>query len=415
MTAPQTNYESSGTWTTLAQEEIFLAQIEADTSLAVEVAGQSVEGKPIRRVMLGSGVENTVLIVCLQHGNEPASREAALAQIRDMAYSTDPATIAYLESHRVVWIPTSGPDSFPNRRFNSNNVNPNRDFFILSQPEPRAIVSTINAVNPHLIVDAHEYFTTGEDWWGAQGQIPGAHPAVIALEEEIFTYGRNVLAGHGFSSKHYPIPSLPRAGLSGYASTRHAVGLLSETNASHGTIDDRVAVQRIILDMVVEWHEEHTAELHAAYEDSVEWALNSTGVDLLKIRHQYLGQDTAEEVQLAGYQLSEPLDSGLAGMHGIVVDDELFAPMRQTARLVLPQLVDPDAMDRQVEAVRVAHSEPEPEPEPETPSFGLRLHVGGETRDVVGLRVYAGGGTQDVIGLRLHVGGETRDVVGLLR
>lgn len=402
MTSPQTNYETSGTWTTLEHEADFLAQIEADTDLVVEIAGHSVEGKPIRRVMLGSGAENTVLIVCLQHGNEPASREAALAQIRDLAYSADPAVVSYLNSHRIVWIPTAGPDSFPGRRLNSNGVNPNRDFFVLSQPEPRAIVSTINSVRPHLIVDAHEYFTTGEDWWGAQGQIPGAHPAITSLEEEIFTHGKNVLAGHGFTSKHYPIPSLPRAGLSGYASCRHAVGLLSETNASHGTIDDRVSVQRIILDMVINWHEDHAPELKAAHDDSVARALNSTGVDLLKIRHQYLGQDTVEEVRLSGYQLAEPLDPALAEMHGLVVGEDLFAPMQQTARLVLPHLVDPESMDKRVEATRVERVDPDPEPSlpreplPNRPLIGMRINVSGQVRDVVGMRLFVNGRSREV-------------------
>lgn len=403
MTQPQTNYETSGTWTELAQEADFLAQIEADTDLVVETAGYSVQEKPIRRVMLGAGAENTVLIVCLQHGNEQASREAALAQIRDLAYSTDPKTLSYLEHHRIVWIPTAGPDAFPNRRFNMNGANPNRDFFILAQPEPRAIVSTINEVQPHLVVDAHEYFNTGEDWWGAQGQIPGAHPAITSLEEEIFTHGKNVLAGYGFSSKHYPLPSLPRAGLSGYASCRHAVGLLSETNASHGTIDDRVAVQRIILDMVINWHEEHAPELKAAHDDSVAWALNSTGVDSLKIRHQYLGQDTVEEVRLSGYQLAEPLDPTLVEMHGLVVGEDLFAPMQQTARLVLPQIADPDAMDKQVEATRVERVAPEPEPSlpreplPNRPLIGIRVHTGGRTREVVSMRLHVGNRVREVL------------------
>lgn len=403
MTQPQTNYETSGAWTTLEHEADFLAQIEADTDLVVEIAGHSVEGKPIRRVMLGTGVENTVLIVCLQHGNEPASREAALAQIRDLAYSTDPAVVSYLENHRIVWIPTAGPDSFPGRRNNSNGVNPNRDFFKLSQPEPQAIVSTINSVRPHLIVDAHEYFYTGEDWWGAQGQMAGVHPAITSLEEEIFNHGRTVLAGHGFSSKHYPIGTLPRAGLSGYASCRHAVGLLSETNASQGTIDDRVAVQRIILDMVIDWHEDHASELKAAHDDSVAWALNSTGVDSLKIRQEYLGRDTVEEVRLFGYQLSEPLDPTLVEMHGMVVGEDLFAPMQQTARLVLPQIADPDAMDKQAESTRVERVDPDPEPEtpreslPNRPLIGMRINVSGQVRDVVGMRLFVNGRAREVI------------------
>ena len=78
MTRPQTNYEVNSKWTTLEQESVFLSQIGEETSLNIEIAGQTVEGNPIRRVSLGQPIKGTVLIVCLQHGNEPASREAAL-------------------------------------------------------------------------------------------------------------------------------------------------------------------------------------------------------------------------------------------------------------------------------------------------------------------------------------------------
>ena len=406
MTLPQTNYEVNSDWTTLEQESVFLSQIGDETPLNIEVAGQSVEGKPIRRVSLGKPIEGTVLIVCLQHGNEPASREAALAQIRDMAYSTNPRVLSYLSTHQVVWIPTAVPDSFPNRRNNSNGVNPNRDYFILKQPEPRAIVETINQFQPNLIVDAHEYFTTGDDWWGATSQFPGAHPDIASWEDEIFNYGRDILASHGYTSKHYPLDYSSRSSLAKYAPARHTTGLLSETNALHGDIHDRVDVQKIILDMVIDFHEENSLALTAAQVESLAWARTSKGPDKFKIREQYMGRDFTETAYFSGYQLSEPLDPLLVDMHGIVVDEDLFVPIQQDARLILPQILDPASMDKQVEAARVPWDD-----ELDEPKLRLRVRTGGETRDVMQLRVRTGGETRDVIRARVRTGGEVWDIL----
>ena len=406
MTLPQTNYEVNSDWTTLEQESVFLSQVGDETSLNVEVAGQSVEGKPIRRVSLGQPIEGTVLIVCLQHGNAPASREAALAQIRDMAYSTNPRVLSYLSTHQVVWIPTAVPDSFPNRRNNSNGVNPNRDYFILKQPEPRVIVETINQFQPNLIVDAHEYFTTGDDWWGATSQFPGAHPDIASWEDEIFNYGRDILASHGYTSKHYPLDYSSRSSLAKYAPARHTTGLLSETNALHGDIHDRVDVQKIILDMVIDFHEENSLALTAAQVESLAWARTSKGPDKFKIREQYIGRDFTETAYFSGYQLSEPLDPLLVDMHGIVVDEDLFVPIQQDARLILPQILDPASMDKQVEAARVPWDD-----ELDEPKLRLRVRTGGETRDVMQLRVRTGGETRDVIRARVRTGGEVWDIL----
>ena len=180
----------------------------------------------------------------------------------------------------------------------------------------------------------------------------------------------------------------PRAGLSGYASCRHAVGLLSETNALHGEISDRVAVQRIILDMVIDWHEANSATLTAARESSMAWATSSAGPDLLKIRHEYLGRDEAEDVNLSGYQLDEPLDPELVAMDGLTVDESYFAPMQQHGRIIL---------DREVGATRVSRVNERSSPLPNRPLIGMHVHVEGKSRPVVGMRAKLGGIVRDVL------------------
>lgn len=175
MTPPVTSHEAGGSWTSLAQERTFFDQILAETDLTETLVGHSIQDRAIYAYALGQGPEQTLMITSLVHGNEPASREAVLAMIRDMAYATDPQVVDYLAAHRIVWVPSISPDSAFFRRNNAVDANPNRDFYGLTQPETRAVVTAINAFSPHLIVDCHEYWTDGPEWMGFEGHMPGAH------------------------------------------------------------------------------------------------------------------------------------------------------------------------------------------------------------------------------------------------
>lgn len=177
--------------------------------------------------------------------------------------------------------------------------------------------------------------------------------------------------------------------------------MTSETNALNGTPVERVTVQSIILDMIVAWHEDNAAACTSARQQSLQWALTSTGEDKLLIRDEYVRQHEPEIVRLAGYQLSEPLPQHLIDLHGIVVDEDGFVSMQQEARLIIPQVMDPYAMDRQVEAVRVPRTSPGPLP-PRTPL---------PNRPLVGYRVRTGGRTRDVIKAKMKINGRLRDIL----
>lgn len=405
MTQPQTNFELTGGWTTLAQEEAFLNQIVSETALTEHLAGHSVENRPIRYFTIGEGVENTILLSSMVHGNEQASREALLIKLRDVCYSSDPDMLAYLQTHRIVWLPNSNPDRTLQTRFNAANVDPNRDRFMLLQPETLAVVTVVNETAPNLVIDCHEYYTAGRDWWCFQSHLPGAYPAVRSLEEEIFQAGLLLMADNGYTAMQYPMGGVPRSCTTAYTTSRHAVSITSETNGMYGEPTVRVGVHKLFLDFILEWHADNSGRCAQARADSLAWASESTGTDLLMIRETYIGHDTPEPVRLAGYQLQEPLPQRLVDFHGIIVDEYGFVSMNQEARLVIPQILDPAAMDRQVEAVRVARVDPDPEPEPEPPReplpnrplLGQRVHVGGRTREVIGMKVKINGRVRDVL------------------
>jgi hypothetical protein len=138
------------------------------------VCGYSVNSKPIYYYMIGCGEEKVMVIGGL-HGDEPKGVYACLELIE--ALSKDNLT----EKYTFIVVPLCNPDGAQEfKRRNSNNVDLNRDFYTLSQPETSAIISLFNKHNPILLVDVHESF--------------GSAPLIIyannskSLELAIFVY-----------------------------------------------------------------------------------------------------------------------------------------------------------------------------------------------------------------------------------
>lgn len=396
MAPPLTDYEVTGDWTSSATENAFLAQVAADTGAVLSVVGTSGRGRPINRLDLGTGTAQTMLTVTLQHGSERASREAALMQLRDLAYSTDPAVRAYLASHRIVYIPTLNPDGLQSASRMANGIDTNRDWFKLEAPETLAGAQVILDADPHLIMDAHEFSGSNPaDWLGRGGGLASTHPEVAAAEQSVFVYSRDTLAGMGYNAGEYNHNGGPRASLSLSAGARHIPGFLSETNLTHDTWEGRVVKQRLILDMVRDWHEANAAACTAAVAASKAWALSHPGPEVLMIRTEATGLDAPETVRLDGYQLHEPIPDKYLAAFGIQVVDG-FVPIRQPARMVIPQLLDPAAMDVAVSAHRVLSPAPPPRL-PTTRLLGMHVHAQGRARTVVGLHHHDGGQVRRVV------------------
>ncbi|MDI3329740.1 MAG: M14 family zinc carboxypeptidase [Micrococcus sp.] len=392
--APQTTFELTGALTPLADEAALLQQIAAETGATLTEAGRSAEGRVIHRVTLGTGTANTMLIVSLQHGNEPASREAVLQHIRDLAYSTDPAVLAYLSTHRLVYVPNASPDGFvAETRLTSQGINMNRDYYVAQAPETQAVLRAVRDTGPQIIVDMHEMWLPGGTvlWTGYGNGLPGTHPEIQTLGTTMTQHTLSRLASEGHNGSWYPVTEYPRAGLTAAAGMFHAVGMLGESNVLGYTLAERVSIQRRTMDHFTEWHEANSATVAAARDASKEHALTSTGADTLAIREQFIGLDAPEVVRIAGYRLTEPLDQKYVDLFGITITDGV-ANIRQDARGILPQLLDPAAMDKQVEASR----EIMPQALPTSALLGLHVRAGGSTRPVVGIRHRAGGKVHDV-------------------
>jgi hypothetical protein len=98
-----------------------------------------------------------ILVIARQHGNEPSGTEAMMALLRHMATTDGRAEKALMRRVALLIVPMANPDGADaNRRRNGNNVDLNRDWVALSQPETRAIEATFLDWRPDAVMDLHE-------------------------------------------------------------------------------------------------------------------------------------------------------------------------------------------------------------------------------------------------------------------
>ena len=135
----------------------------------VETIGLSKHGNKIPLVTVGAGAKR-VLIVCRQHGNEPTSTEAMLEYMKEMLARKNKEKI------KLFVIPVANPDgakifehlcrknktslltSYAARSNRPYLGDINRDHKKRKTPEAQAIFNTVKHVQPHLILDLHNFF-----------------------------------------------------------------------------------------------------------------------------------------------------------------------------------------------------------------------------------------------------------------
>ena len=104
-----------------------------------------------------------LLILCRQHGDEPASTEALLHLIHGVASGGDPALRSELAHVTLYVVPMVNPDGAgAGTRRNAVNADLNRDWGRWTQPETRAVAAAAKSIRPSLVVDAHNWDGTDE-------------------------------------------------------------------------------------------------------------------------------------------------------------------------------------------------------------------------------------------------------------
>ena len=107
-----------------------------------------------------------ILILCRQHGDEPASTEALLRLVHSVATGGDPTLRAELAHVTLYVVPMVNPDGAgANTRRNANGADLNRDWGRFTQPETWKVAAAVKQISPALIVDAHNW--DGSDEYNA--------------------------------------------------------------------------------------------------------------------------------------------------------------------------------------------------------------------------------------------------------
>lgn len=386
---PRTGFESShgARWTTQPEEQELLATVDADSErLAVDRIGTTKQGRPIQLIRIGATEPptaeqtargNSILLLCSQHGNEPAGREACLSTARDLGYARDRATRQFLEHTSVLIVPTANPDGrAANTRGNSDGVDINRDHIALATAESRAFAPLFRDYGPDTVYDLHEYGATppyyDKDllalWPRNLNTSDRVHDESQALTQD---YVRPDAEKAGFSTGIYGIWTDPRTGepikqvagdgqeriLRNTVGIKHSVGQLVETRTTPLTeqekADPAVNNRRRV--------ESHLAALHGAFafagehRDRIEAATRQARTAGYADRGPvYLGggdNDPATEEQTlqdppCAYRLTDAQyadvkdELELHGVRSLPDAGGALVPLRQSLRSLVPLLLD---------------------------------------------------------------------------
>ncbi len=177
--------------------------------------GWSVEGRPIRCLLMGEGPKLIVVIGAI-HGDEPVG--APLVRLLARRLEAQPEL---LEGRQVALIPVANPDGLAhgarlnargrdiNRNWPSDNWIPGerRGPRPLSEPETRALYHLIGNRRPHRIVALHQPFI-GVNWDGPAGRLARKISRVSGLPRLEMRERRGSIGAYAGRDRDVPVLTL---------------------------------------------------------------------------------------------------------------------------------------------------------------------------------------------------------------
>ena len=145
-----------GRYLTLSQIEPILEKHKLKSD--VSVLGNSVLGNPIYGLKTGTG-DFKLLLWSQMHGNESTTTKA-LFDLFNFLDSDDLIAVQWKKKFSFFFIPMLNPDGAEKyTRENANEVDLNRDFLNLSQPESQLLFNVFKEFNPDFCFNLHDQRT----------------------------------------------------------------------------------------------------------------------------------------------------------------------------------------------------------------------------------------------------------------
>ncbi len=124
-----------------------------------------------------------VFINCSIHGNEYPGTDACMRMIETLAYDNSEEVQAILDNTILLFNVVANPDGrVMGIRRNANDIDLNRDMITQSQPETRALVSTITDWNPMVFLDLGDHVPVEID---VIGVATDAHDTAVGIGHHI--------------------------------------------------------------------------------------------------------------------------------------------------------------------------------------------------------------------------------------
>ncbi|HJR99837.1 MAG TPA: M14 family zinc carboxypeptidase, partial [Flavobacterium sp.] len=145
-----------GRYLTLESIEPILKRINTNNQLSV--IGQSVQGRPIYKYIIGTG-KTKIYLWSQMHGNESTTTKA-LFDFLNLLHSESDLAKSFLANFTFCCLPMLNPDGATlYTRANANEIDLNRDSQGLTQPESKVLRAVFEEFKPDFCYNLHDQRT----------------------------------------------------------------------------------------------------------------------------------------------------------------------------------------------------------------------------------------------------------------